>query len=215
MAVEKKAKLARITTPKGIAKYPWLSRPDTQFNTDGVYKVNLLIPAAEAVGLCAVLDKAADDALASAKSQAKTPLQAKSMLRAAPYGPALDDAGEDTGNIAFKFKMNARVTFSDGKTRDMKPAIFDAKSKDPLEVCPNVYGGSILRVNFCPAPYYAASSKTAGVSLRMNAVQIVELVTGGGGSATGFGFAEEADGFDGTAGQSSGGAGASEGSSDF
>ena len=214
MAVEKKAKLARITTPKGIAKYPWLSRPDTQFNTDGVFKVNLLIPAAEAVGLCAVLDKAADDALALAKSQAKTPLQAKGMLRAAPYGPALDDAGEDTGNIEFKFKMNARVTFSDGKTRDMKPAFFDAKGL-AMDECPNVYGGSVLRVNFSPAPYYAASSKQAGVSLRINAVQIVELVTGGGGSATGFGFAEEADGFDGTAGQSSGGAGASEGSSDF
>jgi hypothetical protein len=214
MAVEKKAKLVRITSPKGIAKYPWLSRPDVQFNTDGVFKVNLLIPEAEAVGLCSALDNAAAAALADAKAKAKNPALAKAITLAPPYSKAVDDAGEETGDIEFKFKMNARVTFSDGKTRDMKPAFFDAKGK-AMEECPNVYGGSVLKVNFSPAPYYAASSKSAGVSLRINAVQIIELVTGGGGTATGFGFAEEADGFDSDTLQSTGGTVASEGSSDF
>lgn len=214
MAVEKKPKLARITSPKGIAKYPWLSRPDTQFNTDGVFKVNLLIPEAEAVGLCSVLDNAAAAALATARSAAKNPAIAKAITLAPPYSKALDDAGEETGNIEFKFKMNAKVTFSDGKTRDMKPAFFDAKGK-ALDECPNVYGGSVLKVNFSPAPYYAAAGKQAGVSLRINAVQIIELVTGGGGNAAGFGFAEEADGFDSATLAPSGGSEAKEGSSDF
>jgi hypothetical protein len=194
---EKKAKLARITTPKGIARYPWLSNADTQFNADGVYKVGLLIPAAEARELCAQLDAAADEAVKAAQAAAKSPALAKTVKRAEPYNIFLDEQGEDTGNIEFKFKMNAKVTFKDGTVKAMKPFFFDAKGK-PLAVCPAVYGGSGLKVNFSPAPYYAAASKTAGVSLRINAVQIIDLVTGGGGSASGFGFAEEADGFDGS-----------------
>jgi hypothetical protein len=214
LMAEKKAKLPRFTTPKGIAKYPWLSRPDTQFNADGVYKVNLLIPADEARELCAALDSAADEAVVLARAAAKSPAIAKTIKRAEPYGPALDDQGEDTGNIEFKFKMNAKVTFKDGTIKPMKPFIYDAKQKQLL-VCPNVYGGSVLKVNFSPAPYYAAVSKTAGVSLRINAVQIVELVTGGGGSASGFGFAEEADGFDGATIETPAGAAGAEGSTDF
>jgi hypothetical protein len=213
LMAEKKAKLPRFTTPKGIAKYPWLSRPDTQFNADGVFKVNLLIPAAEASELCAALDSAADEAVVLARAAAKSPAIAKTIKRAEPYGPALDDQGEDTGNIEFKFKMNAKVTFKDGTVKPMKPLFYDAKQKQLL-ICPNVYGGSVLKVNFTAAPYYAAVSKTAGISLRINAIQIVELVTGGGGSATGFGFAEEADGFDGSTLDAPAEAGA-EGSSDF
>jgi len=213
---EKKAKLTRLTSPKGIAKYPWLSHPDTQFNTDGVFKVNLLIPAAEASELCAQLDVAADEAVQIAQAAAKSPAIAKAIKRAEPYGPQLDDQGEETGNIEFKFKMNAKVTFKDGTVKPMKPFFFDAKGK-PLAVCPNVYGGSELKVNFSPAPYYAAVSKTAGVSLRINAVQIITLVTGGGGNASGFGFAEEADGFDGAtmAPEEKAAAAGAEGSSDF
>jgi len=210
---DKKAKLARHTSPKGIAKYAWLNRPDTQFVADGVYKVNLLIPAAEASELCAALDSAADEAVAIAQAAAKSPAIAKTVKRAAPYGPALDDQGEDTGNIEFKFKMNAKVTFKDGTVKPMKPFFFDAKGK-PLAVCPAVYGGSELKVNFSPAPYFAAASKTAGVSLRINAIQIITLVSGGGGNASGFGFAEEADGFDGSTIETPAAAGA-EGSSDF
>jgi len=211
---EKKAKLPRITSPKGIAKYPWLSRPDTQFNTDGVYKVNLLIPADEASELCATLDAAADEAVKIARAAAKSPAIAKMVKRAEPYTPALDDQGEDTGNIEFKFKMNAKVTFKDGTVKPMKPFFFDAKGK-PLAVCPNVYGGSGLKVNFSPAPYFAAASKTAGVSLRINAIQIIDLVTSGGGNASGFGFAEEADGFDGASMAPAEAGAIAEASSDF
>jgi hypothetical protein len=110
--------------------------------------------------------------------------------------------------------MNAKVTFKDGTVKPMKPFFYDAKQKQLL-VCPNVYGGSVLKVNFSPAPYYAASSKSAGISLRINAIQIIELVTGGGGNASGFGFAEEADGFDGSTIETPTEAAGAQGSSDF
>jgi hypothetical protein len=192
---EKKARLPRITSPKGVAKYPWLKNPDTQFNTDGIYKINLLIPAAEAVELCKTLDVAADEAFVKAKTEAKSPAIAKLITRRAPYASELDDAGEETGNIEFKFKMNAKVKMKDGSYKTMKPFIFDSKGQQ-MQVCPNVYGGSVCRVNFCASPYYAASNKEAGVSLRMNAVQIVTLVSGGGGDAKSMGFNAEEGGFE-------------------
>jgi hypothetical protein len=191
-----KARLPKFTTPKGIAKYPWLSKPDTQFNPTGVYKVSLLIPKANARELIDKLDTAAGEALTEARANAKSPAIAKQITLAPCYHIETDDEGEETGNIEFRFKQNALVKFQDGTTKEMKPFIFDAQGKQ-MQVCPNVYGGSVLRINFSPVGYYNASSKSAGVSLRMNAVQIMELVTGGG-SAAGFGFATEEDGFDST-----------------
>ena len=44
-------KLIEFTTPKGIAQYPWLSKPDTKFNEEGVYKVDLIIPKSDAIPL--------------------------------------------------------------------------------------------------------------------------------------------------------------------
>ena len=31
----------KVTTPKGIAVWPWLNEPDRKFNANGEYKVNL------------------------------------------------------------------------------------------------------------------------------------------------------------------------------
>jgi hypothetical protein len=38
-----------FTTPKGVAQYPWLSKPDTKFSEEGEYKVNLILPKQEAI----------------------------------------------------------------------------------------------------------------------------------------------------------------------
>ena len=53
----------------------------------------------------------------------------------------------------------------------------------------------MLKVAFDPIPYYMASTNKAGVSLRLKAVQVIDLVTGGEKTADAFGFSEE----DGTA----------------
>lgn len=186
----------RLTTPKGVARYPWLSRADTQFNADGVYKVNLLIPAAECADLCEKLDGLAEDSYKEAVKKAKTPALAKAIKKAAPYSVFVDpETGDETDQIEFKFKMNSKIKTTTGEYKTIKPFIFDAKGNQ-LVVCPNIYGGSVLKVNFTPAAYYAANNKQAGVSLRLNAVQILDLVTGGSAGAGGFGFSEE-EGYEG------------------
>ena len=47
----------KIVTPRAIAVYPWLNRPDTKFNPDGDYKVTLKIEAEDAAPLITKLDK--------------------------------------------------------------------------------------------------------------------------------------------------------------
>jgi len=40
--------LNKFVTPKGVAQYPWLTKPDTKFSEEGVFKVSLAIPEGEA-----------------------------------------------------------------------------------------------------------------------------------------------------------------------
>ncbi len=47
-----------------------------------------------------------------------------------------------------------------------------------------VYGGSIIRVRGQIVPYTSAAAGICGITLRMKAVQVIDLVTGSGeGSA--------------------------------
>jgi hypothetical protein len=59
------------TSPKGETVYPWLSQPDTQFNTDGVYKTKLLVDGEEAKATIKIIN----DVIAKeiAKQHQKTP----------------------------------------------------------------------------------------------------------------------------------------------
>ena len=36
-------KMVKYTTPKGVAQYPYLDKPDTKFNPQGDYKLNLVL----------------------------------------------------------------------------------------------------------------------------------------------------------------------------
>lgn len=188
-----KKKNIRLTTPKGVAKYPWLNKPDTKFNDKGIYKINLIIPKSECANLCAELDGLADQAYAAGLEEAK-PAAKKKIVKLDPYAPEFDAEGNETENIEFKFKMNASsLNKKTGEVRTHAPALFDAEGVRVDQDKIAVYGGSVCRVNFTPVPYYNAATNQSGISLRLNAVQIIELVTGGG-TAEGYGF-DKQDGF--------------------
>ena len=67
--------------------------------------------------------------------------------------------------------MNAEVE-KDGKVRQLKPDFFDAKGK-VLKVAPNIWGGTKVYISGQFNPY--SSTTGVGVSLRLNALQIIEL----------------------------------------
>lgn len=196
MADKKKAD--RYTSPKGIAKFPRLSEPDTKFKKDGEYSVKLLLSADDATckDFCKLLDTITAEAFEEQKANLK-PAKAKTLQLYVPYKEEEHhETGEPTGNIEFNFKTGAKYKDKkSGEMKDKKLNLFDSKGK-LIETQVNVGGGSVVKVNFTPFSFYAANGNSAGASLRMNAVQILQLKTWGGASAEEYGFGKEEDGFE-------------------
>ena len=187
MAERKRAVIHK--SPAGIAQYPRLTKPDTKFKADGEYKLTLILPGAEAQPLIEMIDTAMGESLVQARRD--NPSKAKTIKAATdkPYKAETDDEGNDTGNYKFNFKMAAKITSKKtGESWEQKPDLFDAKGK--VLVNPNIGGGSKVKVAFELFPFYTPLVG-AGVSLRLRAVQVLDLVEYNSRSAAGYGFGEE------------------------
>lgn len=179
MAEKKKAE--RFVSPKGTASYPYLTKPDTKFNPDGEYKVSLIVAGAAASKTIDFLTEQHDAAVSNAKKENSGKRVKEGEL------PFIEN---DDGTVTFKFKLKAKVIPKNGNQFEQKPILFDAKGK-PLVGEPKVGGGSTIKVCYEVVPYYTAIAG-AGVSLRLKAVQIIELKEySGGGNAESYGFCEE------------------------
>ena len=191
-----KKKRVRLTSPVGIAKYPWLNKPDTKFDPQGVFRVSLLLDPKEHKEFLERLDAMVDQSVAEAKKelQKKRPQDVAKLIEKPAYEKEYDSEGVETGMVEVKFKMKHIINTKNGDMV-LTPDIFDAKGKviDRSEV--KIFGGSKLRINFTPNPYYMASTKMAGVSMQLNAVQVIELAERGADSSF-YGFGEVEDGFD-------------------
>jgi len=169
-----------ITTPMGIAIYPWLIKADTKFNPLGEYKVSLSLSEKDAEPIKKDIDKCIEEA------RSLVPEGKKVKESDPPYFNETDDDGQDTGNVVFKFKMKAKIQTKDNRTLTMSPKIFDSQGTimKPEE---DIWGGSKMKINADIIPYYVPAIG-CGVSLRLKAVQIIELVTGDSSNATNYGF---------------------------
>ena len=177
-----KIKNPRYTTPAGIAQYPYLTKPDTKFNPDGEYKISVEIPGAAAQDIVTFLD----EQFAASVAKAKKDNPGKKIKEGdVPY--SVDD---DTGKVTVRFKLKAKVTPKQGDPFEQRPALFDAKGK-PIGADAKIGGGSKVKVAYELIPYYTAIAG-AGVSLRLKAVQVIDLVEfSGGASSEAYGFGEE------------------------
>tara|TARA_B100000929_G_scaffold118654_1_gene94038 strand:- start:1321 stop:1944 length:624 start_codon:yes stop_codon:yes gene_type:complete len=179
-----KNKNVKIITPSGIAQYPWLTTADTKFSETGEFKTNLILSKKDALSVSQIIDKAYSDSITFAKEKAK----GKKIKEAdKPYFDEVTEDGKPTGNVIFKFKCKAKVTTKNGDTFDNKPAIFDSEGKPMKNV--NVWGGSQIKVSAELIPYYT-QMVGAGISMRLRAAQVIELVEGGSNSE-GYGFKKE------------------------
>lgn len=179
-----KPKNPRYTTPAGIAQYPYLTKPDTKFNPDGEYKLKLEIPGDEAQALVTFLDEQVEASLAKAK---KDPDNAGKRIKSGEPPYVID---ENTGKVIVSFKLKAIVRPKKGEPFTQKPALFDAKGK-PLGVDAKIGGGSKVKIAYEVVPFFTALVG-ASVSLRMKAVQVIDLREfSGGAGADAYGFGEE------------------------
>lgn len=217
MADAKKNDLIKIMTPKGVSRFPALTKPDTKFNPDGEYKVGIILPA-DAIntdpgkykgqGIMAMLNEAANSVFEKTKAELEASLpelkgeklaKAKKALAELKLGdlPAkseYDDDGNETGNIILNFKMKAqRKDKKTGQVKKMAPKLFDAQGNE-LTGGVDVWGGSIVKVAGSLNPFYVPGTNTCGVGLRLAAVQVIELRSSGGGDAASYGFGKE-DGY--------------------
>lgn len=144
-----------FVSPKGTAAYAWLTKADTKFNPEGVYKTSLVVPIKEAEPFIEAIKNAYVEELGSKKL-------AKANLS--------HEVNEEEGTVTFKFKSK------------QKPKLFDSKGK-PITADISVGNGSKIKVAGGFGPYDKGAN--TGVALYLNSVQIIDLVEWTGSSVFG------------------------------
>lgn len=193
---EKRPKRTRAITPPGIAVWPKLTMPDYTYKEEGEYRTKLrFLPTDPGFPeLIALLDAEHEKAFSeeSAKFHEDPKNKLKEVRKAEPpYKVVVDDKGDPTGELEIGFGMKAMFKGKDGTEYHPKPGIFDAAG-NPFPK--SVGGGSKIRVSFEVRPYFVASSKQAGCSCALRAVQVLDWVEFSRGTASSYGFGKE-DGF--------------------
>ena len=179
-----------ILVLEGTALWAKVFEPDTKFNPLGDYSINLQMPVAKAATMSEQLDQIVQ---AKFKEAIKEDPRLKNTLTTQEVNqPVYDrETGDDTGNVEFKFKLKAKVQKRDGTYYEQQPAVLDSK-KIPMSKDILIGNGSRVKVAFEPIPYVMGSTKKVGVSLRLKAVQVIDLVEYGNSTTSVF---DEEDGF--------------------
>ena len=174
----------------GTAMWAKVTEPDTKFNPDGDYSINIQMPEAESAQMCEKLESIVQAKFAEA---VENDPRLKNTLTTQPVcQPVYDrETGDDTGNVEFKFKLKAKVRKRDGTYYEQEPAVFDAKVQ-PMDKSVLIGNGSKVKVAFEPIAYVMPSTKKAGVSLRLKAVQVIDLIEYGNSASSVF---DEEDGY--------------------
>lgn len=182
-----------ITTPFGIAKYPWLNTPKTTFKEEGEYVVSLIVPEAEAQSLVEVISEMVDAAYNEKYNELKEK-DRKKLRKYFPFCPEETDEGNTTGNIEFKCRTDATYKDKKGNLRERAPDLFDRKGAPLDREKDLIFGGSRIRVNITPVPFYMPNTGQVGITLYLNGVQ-VDVFAQRDSAAT-YGFTPVEDGED-------------------
>jgi hypothetical protein len=172
----------KLVSPKGKAMWAKVLRPETKFNPDGIFSVDLIVTGEDAVKFKDRIDlemnKQFNATVEEFKNKGKANEAKRVKLADSPYSE------EEDGSIKFKFKTKAKITGKDGTVYNQKVNLFDSKGKE-CEV--EIWNGSEVKVAFEVVPFFT-SLIGAGVSLRLKAIQIINLVEGHSSGASSFGF---------------------------
>lgn len=172
-----------LVTPTGATLYARVQTPDTHFDAQGIYHVDLLLDEAKAEVLTETLSGILDEFYDANQVIQKALSQGKRITKAS-FCEQMQD-----GRYRFKFKQRATITTKSGDTFEKKITVVDSKLN---RVHSELGNGSTVKISYFPVPYYAPSTKTAGVSLRLVGVQVLDFV--GFGDSAACGFTEE-DGY--------------------
>ena len=163
----------RIVSPRGEALWCKVKEPDYQFNAKGILSTKLVCdPNDETVqAFIEKLEELRD--LAYDETVETMGVKAKGIVKKDVYDEHLDADGEDTRLIEFKFAMK------DVDDKDKWIRVVDSKRNEIKDI-PLVGNGSIIKCSAYANPYYMASSKTVGISLIWEQMQLINLIAYGG-----------------------------------
>lgn len=198
-------KTSSIVTPRCVAVWPKLTTPD-EYEGEKAFKTGILLDPenAEHAAFIAKVNEAAqasfDEFMAESAKELETLKGApKAKLKQArdemelttPITDEYDDEGEPTGRLIFNAKKKAAgVNKKTNKAWTATVPLFDARGT-AIKSDVAIWGGSELRLEVTLFPYAMTGTKKAGVSGRLEAVQVLAL---SGGSAGGK-FGVEEDGY--------------------
>tara|TARA_B110000503_G_scaffold38093_1_gene62507 strand:- start:17365 stop:17991 length:627 start_codon:yes stop_codon:yes gene_type:complete len=165
---------------KGKSLWSKVFEPDTKFIEDGEYSTQVIVSEADAAQVCEQLEALIDEEfnkIVKDKPALKATLSKRPVTE-----PDIDQDGNATGNVVFKSKLKAKIRSKTGAVYNQKPNVVDAK-RNPMTGIQLVGNGSLVKIAVEPITYYMPSSKQVGVSLRLKAMQVIDLVEHGVPSA--------------------------------
>ena len=174
-------KMRKVTTPKGLVRFPHLVKPEMYDGAEVGYTVILEFNKEDTDKMMKFLE----DELEAAKNAPE--FKGKKWTHA-----RLGSKEDKNGNTIFKFKNSTTIKGRDGVIPRVIP-VFDAKGK--VFNAANLGNDSVAKVSFVVQPYHK-SATNCGLSLYLQAVQVLKLVEyNNSASASNFGFGAE-EGFE-------------------
>lgn len=191
--------LKQYVTPIGIATSAFIIVPSTEYDENGQYFVRLKLKTTDkgTQKLIKLIDDAREWAFNEAVERLETPKEKKAVKAADPsYKTEEDEDGNETGYTIFNFKRKAVRTTKNGDIKPITLPLFDSMLQPVDREGLDVWSGSEIAVAFKLCPFYTPQVG-AGVSHRLEAIQLIKVVSGGGDSrsATEFGFERNETGF--------------------
>lgn len=175
MADNKRKSYPTMMSPRGIASWPKLNKPDEKYDK---FTVGLILEKDVAEKFLGTLKEIDETNLKEAQASIKGKTHPKTgeplsvEHQGLPYKLELDSNKQPTGRIIVQFGLNATWKDKEDKTQHNKVNLFDASGK-PCNV--QVGGGSEIIVAFRPSPYFIDGTRAAGVTLKIQAVQVINL----------------------------------------
>lgn len=195
---KKREKGTEFRTPTATAVWPKLDAPDTKFATaekpHGHFSIGLILPLSDptVASMVEKLEELRQEALAEGQAAMKPGKKVKE----AQYGwqNETDEHGAETGNVIINLKKAGGFTREDGTVVKFAVDVFDTKgNKIPKATLAKMGSGSKVRAIFEAGKF--STGLGSGVSLKLRAVQVVDLVEFGSRDASGYGFETNGDGF--------------------
>ena len=169
-----------ITTPKGKAVWPRIDTPDTKFDEDGVYSCKLHVSEGDFKAFEALVKPKLDAAYKEECSR-----QGKDKIRMAASSPLRIN---DEGDHEIYAKQKAKVHTKSKGTLEFTIAAVDSQGK--RIGMPKIGSGSTLKMAVEVNTWFVPS-QGFGYTLRLRAVQILDLIEYGGQSDFGFSYNED------------------------